>query len=99
MNLDELVATAVVGNVTTPVMGENPYEVGADGTPFVPVGAGGICYNVKVGMAAMGWAADQVEPGVSIANTNPAADALPSSPASGTRWPSAPARQRAPLAR
>ena len=52
-------------------MGENPYEVGADGTPFVPVGAGGICYNVKVGMAAMGWAADQVEPGVSIANPDP----------------------------
>ncbi len=76
-NLDELVVTAVVGDVTTPVMAENPYEVGADGTPFVPVGAGGICYNVKVGMAAMGWAADQVEPGVSIANAGPAAnDAL-----------------------
>ena len=76
-NLEELVATAVVGAVTTPVMGENPYEVGADGTPFVPVGAGGICYNVKVGMAAMGWAADQVEPGVSIANPDGAAnDAL-----------------------
>lgn len=72
-NLDELVVAAVVGRVTTPVMAENPYEVGADGTPFVPVGAGGICYNVKVGMAAMGWAADQVEPGVSIAN--PAASA------------------------
>jgi hypothetical protein len=58
-------------------MAENPYEVGADGTPFVPVGAGGICYNVKVGMAAMGWAADQVEPGVSISNPDPAAnDAL-----------------------
>lgn len=76
-NLEELVVTAVVGEVTTPVMSENPYEVGADGTPFVPVGAGGICYNVKVGMAAMGWAADQVEPGVSIANPDPAAnDAL-----------------------
>jgi hypothetical protein len=76
-NLDELVVTAVVGQVTTPVMAENPYEVGADGTPFVPVGAGGICYNVKVGMTAMGWAADQVEPGVSIANPDPASnDAL-----------------------
>ncbi|HET7172537.1 MAG TPA: DUF4438 domain-containing protein [Gaiellales bacterium] len=76
-NLDELVVAAVVGRVTTPVMAENPYEVGADGTPFVPVGAGGICYNVKVGMAAMGWAADQVEPGVSIANPAAAAnDAL-----------------------
>jgi hypothetical protein len=76
-NLAELVVTAVAGRVTTPVMAENPYEIGADGTPFVPVGAGGICYNVKVGMAAMGWAADQVEPGVSIANPDaPANDAL-----------------------
>jgi hypothetical protein len=76
-NLDELVVTAVVGQVTTPVMAENPYEVGADGTPFVPVGAGGICYNVKVGMTAMGWAADQVEPGLSIANPSASAnDAL-----------------------
>jgi Domain of unknown function (DUF4438), N-terminal/Domain of unknown function (DUF4438), C-terminal len=76
-NLEELVVTAVTGEVTTPVMSENPYEVGADGTPFVPVGAGGICYNVRVGMGAMGWAADQVEPGVSIANPDPAAnDAL-----------------------
>ena len=76
-NLGELVVTAVVGRVTTPVMAENPYEVGADGTPFVPVGAGGICYNVKIGMAAIGWAADQVEPGVSIANPSASAnDAL-----------------------
>ncbi|HSD03871.1 MAG TPA: DUF4438 domain-containing protein [Gaiellales bacterium] len=76
-NLDELVVTAVVGEVTTPVMAENPYEIGADGTPFVPVGPGGICYNVKVGMAALGWAADQVEPGLSIANPDPSAnDAL-----------------------
>ena len=76
-NLSELVVTAVAGRVTTPVMAENPYEIGADGTPFVPVGAGGICYNVKVGMAAMGWAADQVEPGVSIATPDASAtDAL-----------------------
>jgi hypothetical protein len=76
-NLDQLVVTAVVGQVTTPVMAENPYEVGADGTPFVPVGAGGICYNVKVGMTAMGWAADQVEPGLSISNPSASAnDAL-----------------------
>ena len=76
-NLAELVVTAVTGRVTTPVMAENPYEIGADGTPFVPVGAGGICYNVKVGMAAMGWAADQVEPGISIAHPDAASnDAL-----------------------
>jgi Domain of unknown function (DUF4438), N-terminal/Domain of unknown function (DUF4438), C-terminal len=67
-NLDELITTAVVGEVTNPAMAENPYEVSADGAPFVPVGSGGVCYNVRVGMTAMGWAADQVEPGVSISN-------------------------------
>ena len=63
--------TALVGDVTSPSMSMNPYEVAADGTPFVPVGTGGVCYNVKVGMSALGWAADQVEPGVSIANPDP----------------------------
>ena len=77
INEDELLVTAVVGEVTSPSMGTNPYEVGADGVPVVPVGAGGVCYNVKVGMSALGWAGDQVEPGVSIANeVGPANDAL-----------------------
>ena len=72
-NLAELVVTAVA--------------VGDDAVMAEPVrdrcrrthrsrSAGGI-YNVKVGMAAMGWAANQVEPGVSIANPDaPANDAL-----------------------
>jgi hypothetical protein len=68
INENELLVTAVAGEVTSPSMGMNPYEVAADGTPVVPVGAGGVCYNVKVGMGAFGWAGDQVEPGVSIAN-------------------------------
>jgi hypothetical protein len=68
INENELLVTAVAGEVTSPSMGMNPYEVAADGTPVVPVGAGGVCYNVKLGMAAIGWAGDQVEPGVSIAN-------------------------------
>jgi hypothetical protein len=63
-----LVVNALVGAVTSPTLPLNPYEVDADGRPFVPVGAGGVCYNVKVGMDALGWVADQVEPGVSIAN-------------------------------
>jgi hypothetical protein len=58
-------------------MAANPYEVDADGRPVVPVGIGGVCYNVKVGMSALGWAADQVEPGLSIANpAAPANEAL-----------------------
>jgi hypothetical protein len=73
-NEDELLVTAVVGDVTSPTMGATPYEVGADGLPAVPVGVGGISYNVRVGMNALGWAGDQVEPGVSIANADAAAN-------------------------
>jgi hypothetical protein len=73
-NDTELLRTALVGDVTNPVMAVNPYDVDADGTPFVSVGAGGVQYRVKVGMAASGWAADQVEPGASIANAIPAAN-------------------------
>jgi hypothetical protein len=73
-NEDELLVTAVVGDVTSPTMGPTPYEVGADGLPAVPVGVGGISYNVRVGMNALGWAGDQVEPGVSIANADAAAN-------------------------
>jgi Domain of unknown function (DUF4438) len=74
INEEELLRTALVGDVTSPVLGVNPYDVTADGVPFVPVGAGGICYTVAVGSPAAGWAADQVEPGASIANPDPAAN-------------------------
>jgi hypothetical protein len=67
-NRDELVVTALLGAVTSPAMDGNPYEVTARGEPIVPVGAGGICYNVRVGMPASGWAGETVEPGVSISN-------------------------------
>lgn len=77
INESELLRTALVGDVTSPALGGSPYDVNADGVPFVPVGAGGICYTVKVGMPATGWAADQVEPGVSISNpSDPANEAL-----------------------
>jgi hypothetical protein len=77
INENELLVTAVVGRATSPSMPVNPYEVGAEGNPVVPVGAGGICLNVRVGMDALGWAGDQVEPGVSIANdAGPANEAL-----------------------
>jgi Domain of unknown function (DUF4438) len=74
INDAELLRTALVGDVTSPVLGINPYDVTADGVPFVPVGAGGVCYTVTVGADAVGWAADQVEPGASIANPDAAAN-------------------------
>jgi Domain of unknown function (DUF4438) len=74
INTGELLRTALVGDVTSPVMGINPYDVSAEGVPFVSVGAGGVCYTVAVGSEAHGWAADQVEPGASIANPDAAAN-------------------------
>jgi hypothetical protein len=74
INTGELLRTALVGDVTSPVMGINPYDVTADGAPFVSIGAGGVCYTVTVGADAHGWAADQVEPGASIANPDAAAN-------------------------
>lgn len=74
INRSQLLRTALVGDVTNPVMTVNPYDVDADGAPFVSVGAGGVQYRVRVGMAAGGWAADQVEPGASIANPVAAAN-------------------------
>jgi hypothetical protein len=74
INTGELLRTALVGDVTSPVLGINPYDVTADGVPFVSIGAGGVCYTVKVGAEAHGWAADQVEPGASIANPDAAAN-------------------------
>jgi hypothetical protein len=74
INREELVVTAVLGEVTSPAMEGNPYEVTADGEPVVPVGAGGICYNVRVGMPALGWAAEAIEPGASISNPVDAAN-------------------------
>ena len=74
INTGELLRTALVGDVTSPVLGTNPYDITADGVPFVSIGAGGVCYTVKVGAEAHGWAADQVEPGASIANPDAAAN-------------------------
>ena len=67
-NADRLVKISVVGEVVSPVFGESPYRISADGHPVVLPGVGGITYNVRVGDPALGWAADHVEPGVSIEN-------------------------------
>ncbi|MGA7088048.1 MAG: DUF4438 domain-containing protein [Candidatus Dormiibacterota bacterium] len=64
----ELVQTLLLGEVTSPELEKSVYEVDSEGRAFVPIGCGGVRYNVKVGMSAFGWAADQVQPGASIAN-------------------------------
>lgn len=67
----QLVQTTLAGEVTSPELRETPYQVAAGGEAFVPVGCGGIRYNVRVGMSAFKWVGDQVQPGASIANSLP----------------------------
>ncbi len=65
----------MVGWVAPVQLQGDPYVVAADGTPFVAVGAGGICPTVRVGAPAGGWAAEQVEPAASLAHPDPDANA------------------------
>lgn len=59
---------SVVGQVSSPTFSRTPYVISADGKPLVLPSVGGITYNVRVGDQAIGWAADHVEPGVSMMN-------------------------------
>ena len=67
LNLDKLVMMSVMGEVAPPVVREH-YRITHDGKPLALPGVGGITYNVRVGDHAAGWAADHVEPGVSVMN-------------------------------
>lgn len=64
----QLVCQSVIGEITSPLGGINPYRIDPDGRPDVYPGVGGICYNVRIGDPAGAFFADHVEPGVSISN-------------------------------
>ncbi|MFQ5560223.1 MAG: DUF4438 domain-containing protein, partial [Nitrospinota bacterium] len=67
-NEKNLVIQAVTGQISPPTFSKTPYVISADGTPVVLPSVGGITYNVRTGDSATGWAADHVEPGVSLTN-------------------------------
>ncbi len=68
INRAELVITAVTAEAAAPRLNTGLYEVGADGRPFVLPSVGGINPNVRVGDLAFGFAADHIEPAVSLRN-------------------------------
>jgi hypothetical protein len=68
-NKNKLVMQSVIGQISSPTYSRTPYIISAEGRPLVLPSVGGITYNVRVGDPAVGWAADHVEPGVSIFNT------------------------------
>lgn len=68
-NVDHLVTVSAMGQVASPGfpgLPALPYQLSAEGTPFLLPAFGGIVYNVSVGDPAFGWLADCVHPGVSI---------------------------------
>ena len=67
-NKDQLVCQSVIGEITSPLGGINPYRINPDGHSDIYPGVGGITYNVRIGDPACGLFADHVEPGVSISN-------------------------------
>lgn len=67
-NATKLVEMAVAGRVSQPTLRYPGYIPDSKGISTVLPGMAGVVYNVRVGDAAFGWAADHVEPGVSIAH-------------------------------
>lgn len=68
-NVAQLVEISVMGEVANPAMPglpASPYLVGAGGEPMLLPAFGGLVYNVRMGDRALGWAAELVQPGVSI---------------------------------
>lgn len=73
-NTSDLVEMAVTGQVSQPAIRQGAYLHSPDGRATTLPGMYGIAYNARVGDRAFGWAADHVEPGVSIAHADERAD-------------------------
>jgi hypothetical protein len=67
-NEKKLLEISVIGDVSSPLSGSQPYIVTPEGKPTILAGIGGITYNVKVGDSAINWEGDHIEPCVSIRN-------------------------------
>lgn len=68
INEKNLVEISVIGEVSSPHSGSQPYRITPEGKPTILPGLGGITYNVKVGDNAIQWEADHVEPCVTVKN-------------------------------
>jgi hypothetical protein len=73
MNVSALVKISVLGEIANPAMPglpASPYLVSSEGEPLLVPSFGGLVYNVRVGDRTMGWAAELIQPGVSIKNSD-----------------------------
>lgn len=73
-NAARLVRQPLVGEVWPPLADRHAYRVDADGVPFLLPGMGGVTLGVHPGDDATGYAADHLEPGLSIRHREPGAN-------------------------
>ena len=73
-NAERLVRQPLRGEVWPALADRHAYRVDADGAPFVLPGMGGVTLGVHPGDDAAGYAADHLEPGLSIRHRAPAAN-------------------------
>ena len=73
-NAERLVRQPLRGEVWPALADRHAYRVDADGVPFVLPGMGGVTLGVHPGDIATGYAADHLEPGLSIRHRAPAAN-------------------------
>jgi hypothetical protein len=73
-NATRLVAQPLVGEVWPPTADRHAYRIDADGVPFLLPGMGGVTLGVHPGDAAAGYAADHLEPGLSVRHKDAAAN-------------------------
>lgn len=73
-NRDRLVTQVLGGEVWPPTSDRHAYRVDPEGHPFSLPGMGGVTLGVHLGDPATGYAADHVEPGLSVRHRDPAAN-------------------------
>lgn len=73
-NADQVIAQVLCGEVWPPLADRHAYRVDADGRPFILPGMGGVTLDVHCGDPATGYAADHLEPGLSVRHRDPGAN-------------------------
>jgi hypothetical protein len=73
-NAEQVVAQTLRGEVWPPLADRHAYRVDADGRPFMLPGMGGVTLDVHCGDPATGYAADHLEPGLSVRHRDPGAN-------------------------
>ena len=69
----DAIAVNLLGSVEHPEFGESPYRVDADGTPYVPVGDGGIVLGLGLGDSVFALDGDHAAPGACLTHRDQAA--------------------------